>query len=205
MTVEQMKPEQKAPEQAVTGPYYSVDSLKPGTSVGYLIKRCGILITQLAERRFQSQPINFTQWMILMWLTERPHGSPTELSVHLGYDMGSLTRVVDELEREGLVQRARCTDDRRAVQIAITAEGRRMAQAEKRFVVEQLNAIISPCSHEEIEVLIPLLHKLIAHMQELVRSPEAAAGAAPAGAGKDRPRARADAPVKKAARRQTRR
>jgi len=191
-----------APEQAVTEPYYTVDSLQPETSVGYLIKRCGVLMTQLAERRFESQPITFTQWMTLMWLTMRPHGSPTELSQHLGYDMGSLTRVVDELEREGLVHRERSPHDRRAVQIAITAEGRKLAQSEKRFVVEQINTLVKPYSHSEIEVLISLLQRLLAHMQELARSPSPAAASTQTGQSRDR---RRRGPRSKLASKETRR
>ena len=112
--------------------YYTLESLEANNSVGFLIKRCGIVMTQIAERRFESQPISFTQWMVLMWLTQRPQASPTELSAHLGHDMGALTRVVDELEREGMVRRDRSQRDRRAVEIAITPEGRRVALAGKQ-------------------------------------------------------------------------
>jgi hypothetical protein len=45
-------------------------------------------MTQLAERRFETQRISFTQWLALNSLVDRPHASPTELSAHLGYDMG---------------------------------------------------------------------------------------------------------------------
>jgi len=31
-------------------PYYSLETLEPGNSVGYLLKRCGVLMTQLAEQ-----------------------------------------------------------------------------------------------------------------------------------------------------------
>ena len=37
-------------------PYYTVETLEPGNSIGYLVKRCGVLMTQLGERRFA--PIN---------------------------------------------------------------------------------------------------------------------------------------------------
>ncbi len=111
--------------------YYTLESLEANNSVGFLIKRCGIVMTQIAERRFESQQISFTQWMVLIWLTKRPQASPTELSAHLGHDMGALTRVVDELEREGMVRRDRSQHDRRAVEIAITPEGRRRGARRK--------------------------------------------------------------------------
>jgi DNA-binding MarR family transcriptional regulator len=146
-------------------PYYSADTLVPDQSVGYLIKRSGALMTQIAEHTFESQPISFTQWVILVWLSDRPHGSPSELSAQIGHDMGALTRVADHLERAGLVRRERSQHDRRAVEIAITPEGRRLAHAGKRVIVDLLNKLVEPYSRTEIEAFIALLQKFLAQMQ----------------------------------------
>lgn len=146
--------------------FYTPESLEANNSVGFLIKRCGIVMTQIAERRFESQAISFTQWMALMWLTQRPHASPTELSTHLGHDMGALTRVVDELEREGMVRRDRSETDRRAVQIAITPQGRRVAHAGKMLLVDLLNELLVPYSKAEVDTLISLLQRLLLRMQD---------------------------------------
>jgi DNA-binding MarR family transcriptional regulator len=150
----------------MTDPYYTVETLEANRSVGYLVKRCGIVMTQIAERAFETQPISFTHWIILMSLTQRPHCSPTELSAQTGHDMGALTRVVDHLEREGLVVRERSQHDRRAVEIAITLEGRRLAQGGKRVVVELLNQLLGPYSKAEIEAFISLLQRFLTQMQE---------------------------------------
>jgi DNA-binding MarR family transcriptional regulator len=154
-------------EQEMPSPYYTVDTLEPGRSVGFLIKRCGVLMTQIAERAFAAQPISFTQWIVLMNLTERACASPTELSAHMGHDMGALTRVVDELERDGQVRRERSQHDRRAVEIAITAEGRRVANVGKRVVVDLLNQLVEPYSEAEVEALISLLQRFLTRMQTL--------------------------------------
>lgn len=149
--------------------YYTLESFKPETSVGFLIKRCGALMSQIAERQFRSLPISFTQWTILIRLAQLPHASPTELSAYTGHDMGALTRVVDELERNALVHRERGQQDRRAVQIAITPEGRRLAQAGKRAIVGLLNNILEPYSKADIDALISLLQRFLAQMQEAGR------------------------------------
>jgi DNA-binding MarR family transcriptional regulator len=151
-------------------PYYTLESLAADRSVGYLIKRCGIVMNQVAERRFESQPVSFTQWIVLMSLSQRPHASPTELSTHLGHDMGALTRLVDELEREGLVRRERSQVDRRAVEIAITPEGRRLAQGGKRLMVDLLNELIAPYSAAEVDALVAMLQRILSRMQEAVQS-----------------------------------
>jgi DNA-binding MarR family transcriptional regulator len=150
--------------------YYKVESLEAQRSVGFLIKRCGVLMTQIAERAFESHSISFTQWMILMRLSACPHASPSELSAQIGHDMGALTRIVDELERKGFVTRERCPHDRRAVQIAITADGRRLADGGKPAVVGLLNKLIGPYTEAEIEALISLLQRFLVQLQEVAQA-----------------------------------
>jgi len=146
-------------------PYYSLETLDPGRSVGFLMKRCGVLMSQVAERRFQALPISFMQWLALIGLVQHEHVSATRLSEELGHDMGALTRVVDELERRGLARRERSRKDRRAVEIAITAEGRRHAQEGKCLIVELLNELVEPFSEAEIDTLISLMQRLLGHLQ----------------------------------------
>ena len=168
-------------------PYYTVDSLEANSSVGYLVKRCGVLMTQVAEERFASLPISFTQWVVLMHLMGEEHLSATQLSAHIGYDMGALTRVVDELERAGFARRDRSVRDRRAVEIAITAAGRRAVHKGKSVVVELLNRLVEPFTDQEIDTLLALLTRLHGHLEE-AQAPRAAAQPAPAPAAGGRPR-----------------
>jgi DNA-binding MarR family transcriptional regulator len=146
-------------------PYYSVESLEANSSVGYLVKRCGVLMTQVAEERFASLPISFTQWVVLMRLMRQDHISATRLSAEIGHDMGALTRVVDELEHAGFARRERSHRDRRAVEIAITAAGRRAVQKGKGAVVELLNRLIQPFTDHEIDTLLALLTRLHGHLE----------------------------------------
>ena len=147
-------------------PYYKLETLDPNRSVGFLMKRCGVLMTQLAEERFQSLDISFTQWLVLIGLSHHEHVSATRLSHDLGHDMGALTRVVDELVKRGYVQRERSERDRRAVEIAITPSGRKAALEAKRMIVELLNELVEPFSDAEVDTLIALLQRLFRHLQQ---------------------------------------
>jgi DNA-binding MarR family transcriptional regulator len=152
--------------------YYNVDNLDRSNSVGFLVKRCGVLMSQLAERRFEGTSVSFTQWLALIWLsTQDSQISATQLSAEMGHDMGALTRIVDELERRGLVRRERSHRDRRAVEIAVTAAGRRQAQSAKRVIVELLNQLVEPFNDAEIDTLIGLLHRLLARLQQTLATP----------------------------------
>jgi|HubBroStandDraft_1064217.scaffolds.fasta_scaffold01175_7 DNA-binding MarR family transcriptional regulator len=176
-------------------PYYKLDSLNAENSVGYLVKRCGVLMTQVAERRFESLDISFTEWQALVCLAQQQHVSATELSAQIGHDMGALTRVVDSLERRGFARRQRSRRDRRAVEIAITPAGRRQALSAKRVLLELLNRLVGPFSHREIDTLISLLQRLLLHLQEAAGpEPAAAFAVAPRLAALDVPRRRGRKP-----------
>lgn len=152
----------------MTEPFYTVETLDPSKSVGFLLKRCGILMSQVAERRFVSEPVSFTQWIVLATLSRFDHLSATALSAQTGHDMGALTRIVDDLESKDLVRRGRSEHDRRAIEIALTPSGRRRAESGKRGVVELLNLLVTPYSRQELETLIELLQRMLAHLQNAV-------------------------------------
>lgn len=170
-------------------PYYTVDNLQAGKSIGFLVKRCGGLMSQLAERRFAGEPVSFMQWMVMANLARFEHLTAGALAAQICHDMGALTRIVDELEKHGLARRERSERDRRVVEITLTPEGRRHLQAGKRIVVELLNSLIAPFSREELETLIALMQRMMARLQEA----EAMAPAARPQEAARRPRGRKDA------------
>lgn len=161
-------------------PYYRVERLDPMTSIGYLVKRCGVLMAQLAEQRFRGQPVTFTQWLVLFRLRALQQASATRLSEELCHDMGALTRLVDALAGAGLVRRERSRLDRRAVEISITEEGRRQAERCMPAMVDLLNELVAPCSRDEVEALIAQLQRMLLRLQQLTED------AAPPDAGQRR-------------------
>jgi DNA-binding MarR family transcriptional regulator len=150
-------------------PFYTVDTLEPVKSIGFLVKRCGGLMSQLAERRFAAERVSFTQWMVIANLGRFDRLTATALSAETCHDLGALTRIVDDLEAEGLVRRERTERDRRVVEITLTPEGRKYLQAGKRLVVELLNSLAEPFSRQELETLIVLLQRMMGRLQEAER------------------------------------
>jgi DNA-binding MarR family transcriptional regulator len=142
-------------------PHYEFDTYDAYSSLGYLVKRCGGLMSAAAEKAFDGQDLSYTQWVVLIRL--RANGAPlsaTSLSDCLGHDPGALTRVVDGLERGGLVKRERSLTDRRVVAIELTPAG--LAEAEKalRRVIGMMNILLEPFSPDEVKTLTSLLIRL---------------------------------------------
>ena len=79
--------------------------------------------------------------------------------------MGALTRIVDDLKNKKLVNRERSETDRRAVEITLTPEGRRLAFSTKDVVLHLANKVVEPFTKAETDTLIALLQRLFRHME----------------------------------------
>jgi DNA-binding MarR family transcriptional regulator len=90
-----------------------------------------------------------------------------ELSRLLMVTGGNVTAIVDQLEKEGLVERLDEPADRRAFRIRLTRAGERsfgeMARAHEEWVVELLAGL----SRREHEELLKLLAKVKQHALEV--------------------------------------
>jgi len=122
--------------------------------------------TQLIERRVRSQlrerfATTLPRFDLMAQLERYPEGlKMSALSRHLMVTGGNITAIVDQLAREGLVERLAEPGDRRAFCIRLTRAGERsfaeMAQAHEEWVVELLAGL----TRKEHEELLKLLAKL---------------------------------------------
>ena len=138
-------------------PYYRTESYGCRNSLGYLIRRVSNLMVPASDALFADESLTFTQWITLMSLRDGLAGTISELARHLNHDPGATTRLVDELERRGLLTRTRSRTDRRVVELALTSEGRATARAMAPRVVAFWNAVLKDFSHAEIDRLLALL------------------------------------------------
>ncbi len=122
--------------------------------------------TQLIEQQVRSrlrERFNTTlpRFDLMAQLARHPEGlKMNELSRLLMVTGGNVTAIVDQLEKESLVERLAEPADRRASRIRLTRSGERtfaeMAAAHEEWVIEMLAGL----SRKEHEELLKLLAKL---------------------------------------------
>jgi DNA-binding MarR family transcriptional regulator len=134
-------------------------------SIGYLLRRCAKLMAQEAERLPYERDLTFTQCVSLALIHFEVATTAGEIARNLGHNSGATTRMIDQLEAQGLVQRRRETDDRRVVSLSLTPEG---VAAVKRFQ-ELLSAftkrILTGFDPSEVQVLVFLLKRLMGALE----------------------------------------
>lgn len=97
----------------------------------------------------------------LQWIEENNGQTPGALARTLSFLRPSVTRIVDSLEREGLVERKPDSKDRRAIQIFITLKGKRLLKKLRGEISEILEELLSFMSNKEKDALLFGLEALI--------------------------------------------
>ncbi len=89
-----------------------------------------------------------------------------ELSHPLSVPLSTATRMVDWQVDNGYATRLADPEDRRIVRVALTDSGRRVHEAVERFVVQQVQQILSELTSEEQRVLFALFYKLASTLEK---------------------------------------
>ena len=128
--------------------------------------------TQILERRVRARlrerfATTLPRFDLMSQLWRYPAGlKMNELSRHLMVTGGNVTGIVDQLEKEGLVERLDEPADRRAFRIRLTRSGERsfadMARAHEEWVVELFDGM----SRRDQDDLLRLLAKVKQHAVE---------------------------------------
>src|ERR1035438_7099007 len=103
--------------------FYQPEGYCADESVGYVMKRVIMSITQAADKRLEPQGITHAQWWPLFMLRRSRASTVAELAREVQTDPGAMKRLLDRLESKGFCRRQRSTDDRRVVNIELTPEG----------------------------------------------------------------------------------
>jgi DNA-binding MarR family transcriptional regulator len=141
--------------------HYQAKTYEARNSVGYLVKRAYALMLDGLEPAFAASGFTYMQYVVLMQLRSGAAMNVSDICRNFRHDSGALTRVIDQLAERGLVERERCSDDRRKVNLHLTPAGIATCERLIPLVVERLNVAVESFSRAELDELIRLLGKFI--------------------------------------------
>jgi MarR family 2-MHQ and catechol resistance regulon transcriptional repressor len=104
--------------------------------------------------------LNLTEFSVLETLYLKGKQNIHQVGKSILISSGSMTYVIDKLEKKEFLQRTECPNDRRALYITLTEKGNEfMAQLMPEFQ-EFIAQMFDNLSHEEGKTLIQLLKKV---------------------------------------------
>lgn len=116
-------------------------------------------------RNFRDNELDITpeQWTVLLFLWERDGVSQQELCNATFKDKPSMTRLIDHMEKQGLVVRIASRDDRRANLIYLTRQGRDLEECTGRVANRTLKEALEGLTTEELRISQEVLRKVFSN------------------------------------------
>ena len=121
------------------------------------------LTKELDAELAREHNLPLSSYEVLLFLADAPDGRMrmAELADSVLLSRSGLTRLVDRLEREGLLKRERCESDARGYFAEITPKGRRLFDEARRTHLDGVRArFLSRFSRDELRALGALWQKL---------------------------------------------
>ncbi len=112
-------------------------------------------------RRLEGSGITRIQWIALYYIYENQDISQRELSKLMYIKDSSAGRLIDRLQRDGLVERVRSEKDKRVIQLQLTGQGKVLFGEVLPVGVAFNEALTKNISRKDLEVFNAVLKQML--------------------------------------------
>ncbi len=120
-----------------------------------------IMRTIRAELRSHRGPdLSVPQYRSLNYIHKNPGASLSGVAEHVGLTLPSTSKLVDGLVERGLIDRRECTEDRRRIDLVLTAEGIAILEDSYRNTQARLSRLLSGLVAPQAETVIEAMRIL---------------------------------------------
>ncbi len=137
-------------------------------SAGYLINMTALLLKRELSTAIKNHNIDVTpeQWAILNRLNENNDLTQKEVAKLTFKDNANITRMLDKLEKKGLVVRQPDANDRRSWNLSITKKGIKIRDLVEPLAVDVLDKISKGITKNEMDLYNNISKKIINNLIE---------------------------------------
>ena len=116
-------------------------------------------VTGLYTQWLKPLGLTYTQYIVFLVLWERDGITVSEIGEKLMLDNGTLSPLLKKMEQSGYIERRRCREDERVVEIRLTDRGRALQEEAKNVPAGVAGCINLP--PEKAKMLYDLLYELL--------------------------------------------
>jgi len=121
----------------------------------FFTRRLGVLREGLLHT-----PYSLTESRIIYEIANRDHVIAADLSKELGLDPGYLSRILDRLEQQGLIQKVQSPSDGRQRLLRLTPEGEEAAMLLDQRSREEIGEMLNNLSEQDQNRLMQAMHTI---------------------------------------------
>ena len=124
-------------------------------------------INRKLHRDFRNEGLDITpeQWSILVFLWQQDEVTQKTIADATYKDRPSVTRLIDNMEKQGLVTRIQDSKDRRTNKICLTKKGFDLCDKVHPITLKTMQDALNGLSPEEISTAQYLLKKIFSNLQ----------------------------------------
>ena len=128
-------------------------------SMGFLLSKGTQSLHRELNRNFQRNKLDITyeQWSVLIFLFHFDGKSQNEIAEQTHRDKVSVTKIIDNLEKNDLVRRAPDEKDRRVNRIFLTDVGKEVIPSLRKIAIETLTNAFNGIKKSEIKTFKKVL------------------------------------------------
>jgi len=142
--------------------------------LGMLISLTRRTVWTSAMRRLEASGESMLAWQLLAHLVRAGKSTQSALAAGIAQHPAGVSRLLDDLEKQGYVSRRRDPADRRRVHVVALARGKRRFESILPDVVKAVDQALQPLGDSERRTLRDLLRKVVA--QDSDRAPSSKVG-----------------------------
>lgn len=125
-----------------------------------VLSRASKVVLEEANKLIETYKLNPTEFAVLELLYHKGRQPIQKIGQKILLSSGSMTYVVDKLEKKRLIERVYCTEDKRITYMSITATGKELIEEIFPSHEEKISELMSALSESEQDMAIELLRKL---------------------------------------------
>jgi MarR family transcriptional regulator, transcriptional regulator for hemolysin len=136
----------------------------------FTVSDVGRLIRTYADQKARLYGMTRAQWAVLLQLERREGLKQSELAEALDIQPITLTRLVDRLCRNGLIERRADPNDRRAKQLYLTAAARPLIDRILDHVEDLAETILDGIEPKDIDLMLAKLGRARDNLKHAIES-----------------------------------
>lgn len=140
----------------------SIATLSTG-ELGFLVSAVRGAIWSAIEAELQALDVTAAQFVVFNSIARGKGRTIGEFCRLLGYDSGAMTRLLDRIEKKGLIRRVPNPDDRRSFLLELTPESKALFPQAQRKVQAVFKRLLAGFSEEQAAALKQSLEQLLAN------------------------------------------
>ena len=138
--------------------------------VGYIADNSSKIICDAFSERVMKLGVTRVQWIALYYLGKEEFISQKELAEKMNIKESSVARLLDRMERDGLVERVKNENDKRVTNLGLTNKGKQYRIKLLTEGEEFEKLLYKNISEEEMKIFTMVLEKMVNNISENINN-----------------------------------